>query len=359
VTSDRARRRCSSRQMLSGCIVLFFCSLLAPALRGQSDTPLSPTQSTAASFSGTRSGTGAPLAIVSVEGRDAPQVTGSLNVTAGRAMIGASGTVTAGNATAEVVLPRRGVLRVCATTCLQLAVNANGASGDVPGLMMALDHGAIETSFAIGRNADVILTPDFRIRMDGAGTADVKIRLGQNGDTCVDNASASAQQNSSLRQMDVVVSSVFEGGAYRVLPGQRVMFEHGSLREVVDQEKEPCGCPSPIKPESNEFPLAQSAGLAPLPAQAEGTRWGASSARPGNATVNTPVNMPANGQIDALTYNAAKPPASPTAATAAVQSVQSVQPRKNKISATGRTGTRAGFFHSIGHFFSKLFGAEE
>jgi len=83
-------------------------------------------------------------------------------------------------------------------------------------------------------------------------------RLGQQGDTCVDNAGANAPY--------VVVSSVFDGGAYRVQPASGVMFQHGSLHEVVDQEKEPCGCPPPVAPQGNEFPLAQSEGLAPLPA---------------------------------------------------------------------------------------------
>ena len=55
------------------------------------------------------------------------------------------------------------------------------------------------------------------------------------------------------------------GAIYRVQPGQRVMFQHGSLHEVVDQEKEPCGCPAPPKAEVNEFPLAQSEGLTPAP----------------------------------------------------------------------------------------------
>ena len=77
--------------------------------------------------------------------------------------------------------------------------------------------------------------------------------MGDNGDTCVDNAGANAPY--------VVVTSVFDGGVYRVQPGQRVMFEHGSLQKVVDQEKEPCGCPPPAKSEANEFPLAQSEGL--------------------------------------------------------------------------------------------------
>ena len=44
------------------------------------------------------------------------------------------------------------------------------------------------------------------------------------------------------------------------------MFQHGSLREVVDQEKESCGCPpAPSETKGNDFPLAQSEGLAPAP----------------------------------------------------------------------------------------------
>ncbi len=126
---------------------------------------------------------------------------------------------------------------------------------------MAMDHGALELSFATsaaaGRNADFLMTPDFRILIGGPGAAEVKVRLGQHGDTCVDNAGTNAPY--------VLVTSVFDGGNYRVQPGQRVMFEHGSLREVVDNEKEPCGCPPPLHPGTNEFPVAQSAGLAPLP----------------------------------------------------------------------------------------------
>jgi hypothetical protein len=32
---------------------------------------------------------------------------------------------------------------------------------------------------------------------------------------------------------------------YELAPGQHVLFEHGSLREVVDRESSPCGCPEP------------------------------------------------------------------------------------------------------------------
>ena len=181
-----------------------------------------------------------PLAIVPLDSNNAGSaaaVTGALEVTGGKALIAASGTVTSGAATTEVLLPHRGTLRVCASTTVKLAADSSVPSGDMPGLMMALDHGAVETSFATGRNADILLTPDFRILIGGPGAADVKVSLGDHGDTCIDNPGLNAPY--------VLVTSVFDGSDYRVQPGQRVMFQHGSLHEVVDQEKEPCGCPAP------------------------------------------------------------------------------------------------------------------
>ena len=193
----------------------------------------------------------------------AASVTGALEVSRGRAVIAANGTVTSGALeTTQVILPRRGTLRVCAATTVKLAADSGVAAGELPGLLIAMDHGAVEMSFANTeapvKNADVLMTPEFRILIDGPGAAEVKVRLGEHGDTCVDNSGANAPY--------VLVSSVFDGGAYRVQPGQRVMFQHGSLHEVVDQEKEPCGCPPDVEPKANEFPLAASEGLTATPA---------------------------------------------------------------------------------------------
>jgi len=205
-----------------------------------------------------------PIAIVPLDAKNpdaAATVTGALEVSRGRAVIAASGTVTSGAATTQVILPRRGTLRVCAATTVKLAADSGVAAGEMAGLLIAMDHGALEMSFATTqapvKNADILMTPEFRILIDGPGAAEVKVRLGEHGDTCVDNAGANAPY--------VLVSSVFDGGAYRVQPGQRVMFQHGSLHEVVDQEKEPCGCP-PDAPKGNEFPLAASEGLTATPA---------------------------------------------------------------------------------------------
>jgi len=270
-----------------------------------------------------------PIAIVPLDSKNpdlAAKVTGALEVSQGKAVIAASGSVTSGSGTTQVILPHRGVLRVCASTTVKLAADSSVPAGEIPGLMMAMDHGAVEVSFATGRNSDILLTPDFRILIGGPGAAEVKVRLGQHGDTCVDNAGVNAPY--------VLVSSVFDGGAYRVQPGQRVMFQHGSLHEVVDQEKEPCGCPPPAVPQTNEFPLAQSEGLAPLATPAPGP-----NAQPGLQPQTT----------ETLAYSAADhaPKAAEPAAAATPAPAAAPPPQK-----------KPGLFNRVGRFFKRIFGAE-
>jgi hypothetical protein len=280
-----------------------------------------------------------PIAIVPIDASNSDQaatVTGALQVTQGRAIIATSGTVTSGSMTTNVVLPHRGVLRVCASTAVHLSADSAVPAGEAPGLMMALDHGAVEASFATGRNSDILLTPDFRILIGGPGAADLQVRLGQHGDTCVDNAGANAPY--------VVVSSVFDGGAYRVQPGQRVMFQHGSLQEVVDQEKEPCGCPPAQRPGSNDFPLAESAGLAPLKPPA-----------PIAPQTGATIHSDAPQISEPLVYKAPTPAAEPApppppvsaTATPAAGPPPALTPQKKK-----------GFFRRVGGFFRRIFGAE-
>jgi hypothetical protein len=265
----------------------------------------------------------APIAIIPLEASakpgEAATVTGALEVTAGRTMIAASGSVTAGSRTARVVLPRRGELHICAHTTVKLAADGTAQGQAAQGLLLAMDHGAIELSLAgstVSRASDVLMTPDFRILVSGAGAAEVKVRLGTHGDTCVDNSSPNGPY--------VLVSSVFEGGAYRVQAGQRVSFQHGSLHELVDAEKEPCGCP-PAPQGANDFPLAQSEGLEPLPTPAP-SRDGVVIAEP---------------LVREGSDKAAKPAAPPT------ETPKAPEPAK-----------KPGFLAKVGAFFRKIFGAE-
>ena len=190
-----------------------------------------------------------------------------------------------------------------------------------------------------------------------------------------------------------------EGGAYRVLPDQRVNFEHGSLREVVDHEPESCGCPPmPVTsvadggktgnnpalpgrpvggpsstPADTAFPIAESEGLAAPPAP---------------STVPTVPPGETHAQVTVpLTYNAENPPAStpapltttsssagapPIAATSpppapeaaavtpapqpATPADEPAAPAEVASAPVGPSATQGGLFHRIGHFFSRIFG---
>lgn len=337
----RMRRRYlikqKSRTAILGSAILLAMARLSSAQQGPTVTDIPAPPATPAAAPDAASVIAHPLAIVPLDSKSpgfAAEVTGGLQVYNGRAFIASSGAVTAGPDTAQVTLPYRGTLRVCASTTVKLAADSSVAAGEIPGLMMAMDHGAVEASFATGRDSDILMTPDFRILIGGPGAAEVKVRLGANGDTCVDNAGVSAPY--------VLVTSVFDGGAYRVQSGQRVMFQHGSLHAVVDQEKEPCGCPPPAKG-GNEFPLAQSEGLAP-------------TLHP--APVPTgPLGHQAQS-ADTLVYNAADhAPKVEQPAPATTAAIPNTAPAGTPAPVPAKE-KKPGAFHKLGRFFKRVFGAD-
>jgi len=367
-----------------------------------------------------------PIAYVPTQG---VSLSGSLAVENGKASIGNDGTVTAGDSTAHVQLARGGELSLCASTKVHLSKETSSSTSTDPAadsaLMIALDRGAVEASYTPGKYSDVLLTPDLRILISGPGQADLKIRTNQKGDTCVDNHGANAPY--------VTVTSQFEGGLYRVQPNQRVMFEHGSLQQVVDNESEPCGCPAPppspvsvasaapgillngsrtpepkpaepvakpvlpvakpaqletrpaesaatiplggpsSTPADTAFPLEESEGLKPpptppiQPAVPPGTphvqvdvpitydakatpnpaQPGAAGPPPGGCTSTASSGCP-NVQISSPTASL-DAQTQPTQAQIPATPVAAIQPPKQK-------NENGGFFHSIGHFFSRLFG---
>lgn len=307
-----------------------------------------------------------PIAYVPTTG---VTVSGSLSVENGRASIGNNGTITAGDSTAMVKLARGGELRVCASTEVHLSRDTSVQGAD-SALMIALDRGALEASYVPGKYSDVLLTPDLRILISGPGQADLKIRVNNQGDTCVDNHGANAPY--------VTVTSQFEGGVYRVRANQRVMFEHGSLQQVVDNEHEPCGCPAVVAPPvavaaaapsgatvpgkktaeaANPFPLAQSEQLAPAP-RLEPTEP-VVPVGVAHAEVQAPIAYDAKA-----TPNPAAPDAAGPAPTAAVQvpakavpsESASVVPVAQPVPHATKQKHPHDLVHAIGHFFKRLFG---
>lgn len=287
------------------------------------------------------------IATVPVQG---VALSGSLSVENGRATIGNNGTITAGDQTAHVALTRGGSLNVCASTKIHLSTDNTTPGG---ALMIAIDRGAIEAHYKPGQYSDVLLTPDLRILISPPGQADLSLRVNNQGDTCLDNHGAHAPY--------VLASSLFDGGAYRVQPNQRVLFEHGSLHAVVDNEPEPCGCPPdhPLSVASegvhggqtarpgetvaknkaeadNPFPLAESEGLKPPPAPPK-----------------TPIVPPGedHAQVSApLAFNSDQPaPQTSTPGPATTQPAAAKPPAHPH---------HRGFFGHIGHFFTRLFGGK-
>ena len=181
-----------------------------------------------------------------------------------------------------MALSRGGTVRVCSTSGLHVTAGKS-ASGTLLPLMLALDRGAVEVQMA-ATTSDVVMTPDLRFTMGSEGPLDLRLRVTSNGDTCVENRGASAPV---LR-----VADPFGGATYELRAGQHVLFEHGSLKEVVDHESSPCGCPpmpvvsvadagmssrlraaavgsavaAKTAEEQHPFPAAVSAGLAPAAA---------------------------------------------------------------------------------------------
>jgi hypothetical protein len=294
-----------------------------------------------------------PIAYVPTEG---VAVSGSLEVVNGKATIGNDGSITAGDKTAYVTLARGGELRLCASTKVHLTRDRSvtpDPGKDSTALMLSLDRGAIEASYKPASYSDVLLTPDLRILISGPGDADFKMRVNQKGDTCIDNHGDNAPY--------ITVTSQFEGGVYRVKPNQRVLFEHGSLEQVVDNEPEPCGCPptAPVAiatsdgkpvggpsstPADTAFPLAVSEGLKPPPAP------------PSQPVV--PQGTP-HAQVEVpLTYNGADPKqatdAPPATPPPAVPSTP--PPAEAPVPRAKQPAKAGGFFHGVGHFFARLFG---
>ena len=338
------------------------------------------------------------------------QISGDVRVANGDMELGNGSTITAGNETVPIRLNRGGELKLCATTSVHLARDSSIQAPDASGLMLGLDRGAIEAHYVTGKYSDVLMTPDLRILISGPGQADLAIRVSRQGDTCIDNRGPNAPY--------ITVTSQLEGGLYRVQPGQHVSFQHGSLREVVDTEHEPCGCPAPVAvavasapvaaapaptaptsgvqarpvcgpsstPADTAFPLAVSEGLTqtPLPSTTPVASPGevhAQVAVPFRYSGNFPAISDTTGTASAAaTTPPAIPPPSPAAPAPVPSNLTapppptappgsrpvSVQPEPSQpatvlatVPAPQQNASSHGFFHRVGHFFSRLFGAEQ
>jgi hypothetical protein len=263
-------------------------------------------------------------------------VTGGLEVQNDRAHLLTNVSITANDHTAAVDLARGGQALVCSTSQFHLLHSGAGAS-----LLFGLDRGALEIH-SLSQPQDVILTPDIRFTLETSGELNLRLRVTANGDTCVDNSGPHAPV--------LVLSDPFSSSTYRVVPGQHVLFEHGSLHEVVDNERSSCGCPEPVAAPvltanatpaaraeaEHPFPAAVSAGLAPAPVPANVAPPGQASAQVTTTFTHGDTGTPRPAEAQPA------PPVQPVAAA----------PPPTPPGAHDIAG-------AIGHFFHKLFHPHE
>jgi hypothetical protein len=282
-------------------------------------------------------------------------VAGALEVSNGRAVLVGSTTVTARDRVAVVDLNRGGTVRVCATSGLHLTAGKS-ADGVAAPLMLALDRGAVEVQMAATTH-DMVTTPDLRFTMRGDGPLDLQLRVTRNGDTCVENRGAKAPVLNVVDQ--------FGEATYELRAGQHVLFEHGSLKEVVDHESSSCGCPpeqtmsvadalvnssatggaAGEKPaaEQHPFPAAVSAGLAPAAVP---------QAQTGAVHTQVSAALSSGGGVDSLTEPVAvKDGAAPDAKSAAGATTAQAPPQPAAAPKPSKD-----IVHVVGRFFRRIFG---
>jgi hypothetical protein len=259
-------------------------------------------------------------------------VTGGLEVKGDRARLMSNTSVTAYDHTAQVKLERGGEVLVCSTSQFHLLHSGTGNA-----LLFGLDRGAIELHSA-SEGQDVILTPDIRFSVEQKGSYDLRMRVARDGDTCVENAGKKAPV--------LMLNDAFSRASYRLMPGQHVLFEHGSLHEVVDNERSPCGCPGSEKPEhvaKNASPATKAAAEHPFPAaESQGLA-------PTQAGANSPAGETQTQVSTTLAYGPGHgtPPS-------AVETPEQIE-ADGLGTPVGAPAVKRGFGYKFKHFFYKLF----
>jgi hypothetical protein len=162
--------------------------------------------------------------------------------------------LTAGLAPATLKLARGGRVRICPQTQMTVTDAAVG-------LMLGMGPGAIEIDYRVEQTAgDVLITPDFNIRLAGPATYHFALGVSSRGDTCFKPMSGNAA--------GILLSEVMGADSFGTSPNEAMVFSGGKLAGRAALQEE-CGCPAlpppVLRADAAPAPNSRSAGGTPAP----------------------------------------------------------------------------------------------
>jgi len=169
--------------------------------------------------------TPAPLPVV-----NAVRAAGPLAVESDAGSVGAA--FHAGADTAILHLSSGGEVHVCPGTLVTITPSANRHN-----LLLGLSTGAMEAHLELDASTDLVLTPDFRIALEGPGEFHFAFRTDNRGDTCVRALAGNTGA--------VTATELLGDGTYQVKATEQVVFRGGQVRRVDMNVPPECGCPAP------------------------------------------------------------------------------------------------------------------
>jgi hypothetical protein len=174
---------------------------------------------------GQSTGSSAPLGELFASVPGAPAVAQP----AGSGMVVSSGSeLSAGVAAATLKLARGGQVRICPQSNLNIHATAQG-------LMLGVGAGAIEIDYRVAQaGSDLLVTPDFNVRLVGPYTYHFALGVNSRGDTCFKPLAGNTA--------GVLLSELLGTDSFGTASNEAMVFAGGKLAGRASLSEE-CGCP--------------------------------------------------------------------------------------------------------------------